>query len=323
MNKKKILITGACGFIGFSLSIFLLKKNYSVTGVDNLNSYYSKSYKKMRLKELLKYKNFDFKKIDITNRQDIFELFNNQNIETIFHFAAQAGVRYSQKSPASYINSNIFGFINILDASKKNKIKNIYYASSSSVYGDQKKYPVKENFILKPKNIYAKSKYLNEVVAEFYSKRSNFNIVGLRFFTVYGKWGRPDMLLFIILKSFFTGKKFELNNNGNHYRDFTYIDDAINLIFLIFKKNTKSKNEIFNICSKNTIYIKKLISDLKKLINIKFININKNNLDVFKTNGDNKKVKELLGFKRSFTKIEKVLPEIISWYKKNKIYKLK
>ncbi len=323
MNKKKILITGACGFIGFSLSIFLLKKNYSVTGVDNLNSYYSKSYKKMRLKELLQYKNFDFKKIDITNRQDIFELFNNQNIETIFHFAAQAGVRYSQKSPASYINSNIFGFINILDASKKNKIKNIYYASSSSVYGDQKKYPVKENFILKPKNIYAKSKYLNEVVAEFYSKRSNFNIVGLRFFTVYGKWGRPDMLLFIILKSFFTGKKFELNNNGNHYRDFTYIDDVINLIFLIFKKNTKSKNEIFNICSKNTIHIKKLISDLKKLINIKFININKNNLDVFKTNGDNKKVKELLGFKRSFTKIEKVLPEIISWYKKKKIYKLK
>ena len=322
MNKKKILITGACGFIGFSLSIFLLKKNYSVTGVDNLNSYYSKSYKKMRLKELLQYKNFNFKKIDITNRQDVFKLFDNQNIETIFHFAAQAGVRYSQKSPASYINSNIFGFINILDASKKNKIKNIYYASSSSVYGDQKKYPVKENFILKPKNIYAKSKFLNEVVAEFYSKRSNFNIVGLRFFTVYGKWGRPDMLLFIILKSFFTGKKFELNNNGNHYRDFTYIDDVINLIFLIFKKNTKSKNEIFNICSKNTIYIKKLIGDLKKLINIKFININKNNLDVFKTNGDNKKVKELLGFKRNFTKIEKVLPEIISWYKKNKIYKL-
>ena len=210
MNKKKILITGACGFIGFSLSIFLLKKNYSVTGVDNLNSYYSKSYKKMRLKELLQYKNFNFKKIDITNRQDVFKLFDNQNIETIFHFAAQAGVRYSQKSPASYINSNIFGFINILDASKKNKIKNIYYASSSSVYGDQKKYPVKENFILKPKNIYAKSKFLNEVVAEFYSKRSNFNIVGLRFFTVYGKWGRPDMLLFIILKSFFTGKKFEL-----------------------------------------------------------------------------------------------------------------
>ena len=131
------------------------------------------------------------------------------------------------------------------------------------------------------------------------------------------------MLLFIILKSFFTGKKFELNNNGNHYRDFTYIDDAINLIFLIFKKKMKSKNEIFNICSKNTIFIKKLIGDLKKLINIKFININKNNLDVFKTNGDNKKVKELLGLKRNFTKIEKVLPEIISWYKKNKIYKLK
>ena len=213
--------------------------------MDNLNSYYSKSYKKMRLKELLQYKNFDFKKIDITNRQDIFELFNNQNIETIFHFAAQAGVRYSQKSPASYINSNIFGFINILDASKKNKIKNIYYASSSSVYGDQKKYPVKENFILKPKNIYAKSKYLNEVVAEFYSKRSNFNIVGLRFFTVYGKWGRPDMLLFIILKSFFTGKKFELNNNGNHYRDFTYIDDAINLIFLIFKKKIQNQKTKF------------------------------------------------------------------------------
>ncbi len=323
MKNKKILVSGACGFIGFSMTIFLLKKKYSVIGIDNLNDYYSNAYKKARLKELKKYKNFFFKKIDISERNKVFNLFKKKKLNTIFHFAAQAGVRYSEVSPRSYLDSNLYGFINILDASEKFKIKKIIYASSSSVYGDQKKYPINEKATLFPKNIYAKSKYLNEVIANFYCKKFKMSIVGLRLFTVYGKWGRPDMLLFIILKAFFTGNKFKLNNNGNHFRDFTYIDDVINIIFLIFKKEKKFKNEIFNICSKNTVLIKKLIYNLKKIINIKYTNISKNKLDMYKTNGDNKKIKNLINFNHNFTKIENVLPDIIDWYKNNKIYKFK
>ena len=144
MKKKLIIVTGSCGFIGFSMSIKLLKKNYSVIGIDNLNDYYSKEYKKIRLKKLKKYKNFSFQKIDLANRSRIFKFFDKRKVEAIFHFAAQAGVRYSQNFPETYINSNIFGFLNILDASVKYKVKNIYYASSSSIYGDQKKYPVKQ-----------------------------------------------------------------------------------------------------------------------------------------------------------------------------------
>lgn len=322
MKKKFILITGACGFIGFSMTIFFLKKNYSVIGIDNINNYYSKKYKLLRLRKLKQYKNFSFRKIDLANRDKLFEFFNKKKIHSIFHFGAQAGVRYSQKFPQTYIDSNIFGFLNILDASVKYKIKNIYYASSSSVYGDQKKYPVQENFKLYPKNIYAKSKYLNELTADFYSKRYNLNLVGLRLFTVYGKWGRPDMLLFIILKSFFLDKKFKLNNHGDHYRDFTHIDDVTNMIYLLFKKKKKYKNEIFNICSNNTIYIRSLITSLKKTINIKYKNISKNNLDVYKTNGDNQKIIKEINYKRKFIKIENILPQIVDWYKKYKIYNL-
>ena len=318
--KKKILITGACGFIGFSLAIFFLKKNFSIFGIDNLINYYSKKYKKLRLAKLSQYKIFSFNKIDIANRKKVFKFFKDNKFDTIFHFAAQAGVRYSQNHPESYLNSNIDGFLNILDAGVKHNVKNIYYASSSSVYGDQKKYPVKENFTLFPNNIYAKTKFLNEIIATFYVKRFKLNLIGLRFFTVYGEWGRPDMLLFIILKSFFTGKKFKLNNRGNHYRDFTYINDVVQLIYSIFVKKIKSKNKIFNICSKNTVHIKKLIKSISQLLKIRYVNVSKNKLDIIKTNGDNAKIIKEIKFKKKFTKIENVLPQIINWYQKYRIY---
>ena len=219
-----------------------------------------------------------------------------------------------------YILSNIYGFINILNASSKNKIKAIYYASSSSVYGDQKKYPVTEKFNLFPKNIYAKTKYLNEQIANFYYKKFRISLVGLRLFTVYGKWGRPDMLLFKIFKSHFKNNSFSLNNSGDHFRDFTHIDDVVKIIYLIHKKKKIYKNEIFNICSKNTIYIKKLVLKIKKIINIKYINIPKNKLEVFKTNGENIKIKNEINY-RKFNKINNVLPDLIKWYEKEKIYK--
>lgn len=320
MKNNKILITGVAGFIGFSQAIFFLKKNYTVLGIDNLNKYYSSKYKKLRLKELKKYKKFFFKKMDISERSKVNNLFKNNNFYYIFHFAAQAGVRYSVINPKEYILSNIYGFINILNASSKNKIKAIYYASSSSVYGDQKKYPVTEKFNLFPKNIYAKTKYLNEQIANFYYKKFGISLVGLRLFTVYGKWGRPDMLLFKIFKSHFKNNSFSLNNSGDHFRDFTHIDDVVKIIYLIHKKKKLYKNEIFNICSKNTIYIKKLVLKIKKIINIKYINIPKNKLEVFKTNGENIKIKNEINY-RKFNKINNVLPDLIKWYEKEKIYK--
>lgn len=318
--KKKILITGVCGFIGYSVSEYYLKKGYKIIGIDNLNSYYSIKYKKLRLKNLLQYNNFKFEKIDLNNRSKIYLLFKKNKINSVFHFAAQAGVRYSQVEPKEYFKCNIKGFINLLDECEKNKINKIIYASSSSVYGEQKKYPVKENFKLKPKNIYAKTKYLNEVIAEFYSKRRKFKIIGLRLFTVYGEWGRPDMLLFKIFKSHFKKNEFRLNNNGNHYRDFTYIKDVLKMIDLISKKKLNYGHNIFNICSKNTIFIKSLIKEINKIILIKFKKIKRNPLDVYKTNGENNKFKKNIE-KINFTKINSVLPKLIEWYEKNKIYK--
>ncbi|RPG99804.1 MAG: NAD-dependent epimerase/dehydratase family protein [Candidatus Pelagibacter sp. TMED118] len=319
MNNK-IFITGVCGFIGYSVSEYYLKKGYKILGIDNLNSYYPIKYKKLRLKNLLKYKNFKFIKIDLNNRAKISPIFKKNKINSVFHFAAQAGVRYSQVEPKEYFKCNIKGFINLLDECEKNKIKKIMYASSSSVYGEQKKYPVKENFKLNPKNIYAKTKYLNEVIAEFYSKRRRVKIVGLRLFTVYGEWGRPDMLLFKIFKSFFSKKEFYLNNNGNHYRDFTYIQDVLKMIDLINKKKLPYNHNIFNICSKSTIYVKSLINEINKIIYIRFKKVKRNPLDVYKTNGENNKfIKNIK--KIHFTKIKSVLPQLIEWYKNNKIYK--
>ncbi len=317
--KKKILVTGVCGFIGFSLGEFYLKKGYQIIGIDNLNSYYSSKYKKKRLRILKKFENFKFKEVDISNKKKIFNIFKTNKVETLFHFAAQAGVRYSQTNPKDYYYSNIVGFINVLDGCEKYKINNIIYASSSSVYGEQKKYPVKENIKISPKNIYAKTKFLNELIAKFYAKRRKVVIIGLRLFTVYGEWGRPDMLLFKIFKSHFKKTSFSLNNNGNHYRDFTYIHDVLNMIDLIYKKKLKTDHYIFNICSKNTIFVKKLIKYINKVMDIKYRIIKRNPLDVYKTNGDNSKFIKKFG-KIKNTNIFLILPKLIKWYKENKIY---
>ena len=219
----RIFISGAAGFIGFSLAKSLLSSNdkIDVYGIDNFDNYYSKKIKKLRIKELKKFKNFKFTNLDITKRNKVFSYFKKKKFTHIVNLAAQAGVRYSQINPKKYLDVNIFGFINIIDACLINKPRVFLYASSSSVYGDLKKLPAKEIDHLRPINVYAMSKQTNEIIAKFYSNYYNMNFVGLRYFTVYGEWGRPDMFLFKLYKAFHLKNYFYLNNSGNHKRDFT------------------------------------------------------------------------------------------------------
>jgi len=311
----KILITGVAGFIGFHLTQNLLKKKIKVIGIDNINNYYSPKLKKLRLEKLKKNKNFIFYKKDITkfiNLEKIFQ--DNKNIFVIYHFAAQAGVRYSVVNPKKYFQSNIIGFFNILQCCKKYKIKKLFYASSSSVYGDLKKFPLDERLNTKPKNFYALSKKINEDMAEIYSKLYKFTAVGLRFFTVFGEYGRPDMFIFKLLKCSFKKKIFKLNNFGNHIRDFTYIKDAINLVTRI-KAENKNSNQIFNVCTNRPLHLKKIlriISNYIKLPKIKQLNLQK--ADILKTHGNNAKILKNTGFNK-FTDINEAIKNTISWFK--------
>jgi len=321
-----ILITGCAGFIGFHLTEFLSKKykKSKIIGFDNINNFYSPILKKMRIKELKKNKNFYFKKIDLENKKKIENIFKRNKIKTVIHLAAQAGVRDSLKMPNSYFKSNFIGFMNIVNVSNNNKVKKFIFASSSSVYGDKKKFPLKENMNISPKNIYSATKKINEDIANDLSKISNMKMIGLRFFTVYGKFGRPDMFIFKFLNSLLNNKKFYLYNKGNHYRDYTHIDDVVNIIFSLIKKKITKKFQIFNICSNNPIDLNKLVKFISNFANIKpkIIKKKRNSIEVLKTHGDNKKI---LGFlKIKLTKnIFFELPTIIQWYKKKQIWKLK
>lgn len=322
----RILITGVAGFIGFSLAknMLLTNKKLEIYGLDNFDNYYSKKIKNLRIGELKKFKKFKFSKIDITERQEIINYCKNKKFTHIVHLAAQAGVRFSELQPKKYLDNNIFGFINLIDACLPNKPKSVVYASSSSVYGDLKQLPAMESQSLNPINIYAMSKKLNEIIAKFSSNYYKINFIGLRYFTVYGEWGRPDMFLFKLFKAFHLKKTFFLNNSGNHYRDFTYINDVVEFTKrIIFKKNFKNRNLIFNICSNNPVKITKIIDFFKK--NIGKVNIKKikrNKLDVKDTHGSNKAVKLFTKFNK-FTNYQNGILNSYDWYKKNKIYKFK
>ena len=316
----QILITGAAGFIGFNLSKYLLENSkFKIFGVDNFNTYYSKSLKKDRIKELKKFHNFRFEKIDITNKKKLDIFFKKKKVSLIINLAAQAGVRYSLIKPTEYVDNNVLGFYNIISAAKKFKVKRIIYASSSSVYGDSVIFPLSEKQKIKPKNIYALSKKINEEMADVFSEQFKIYFVGLRFFTVYGEWGRPDMFMMKYLQSSFnSSKKFYLNNFGNHIRDFTYIDDVCEIIKrLILSKNKKKYHQFFNICSNNPLNLSKIINQINKLT-FKKPRIFKRSLqkaDVIKTHGSNKKILSKIG-KMKFTKIEIGLEKTLDWFKK-------
>jgi UDP-glucuronate 4-epimerase len=314
-----ILITGSAGFIGFHLSKKFLSKGYRVVGIDNLNHYYDVNLKKKRLSILRKYKNFLFHKIDLTDGKKIKKIFDKYKIETVINLAAQAGVRYSIENPNAYIKSNLEGFFNILEHSKNYKVKKFFYASSSSVYGSNKKLPFSEEDIVKnPISLYAATKLSNEILSESYSKMFKMNIVGLRFFTVYGPWGRPDMALFKFTEKILSNKKLEVYNYGKMLRDFTYVDDITESIFRLFKIKKLLKHEIFNIGNNSPVKLMDFILMIEKVIGVKgkykFLPLQ--NGDVKSTYSDSKKLFRTIKFKPS-TKLMDGIKSFVRWYLKN------
>ena len=233
----KILVTGAAGFIGSALCIRLLQRGDDVIGVDNLNDYYDVQLKQARLNRLFDYTNFTFKKLDIANQAEVQQLFQEQGVNKVMHLAAQAGVRYSITHPDTYINSNIVGFMNILEGCRHHKVEHLAYASSSSIYGANTRMPfsIHDN-VDHPVSLYAATKKANELMAHTYSHLYQLPTTGLRFFTVYGPWGRPDMSAFMFTKNIIEGKPINVFNYGNHRRDFTYIDDIIEGVIRVVDK---------------------------------------------------------------------------------------
>ena len=321
-EQKKILVTGHLGFIGFHIAKSLLEEGHSIMGIDSLNSYYSKRLKLSRGKILNKLDPKYNNKIEDLSESKIIKEIKSFNPEIIINLAAQAGVRHSLKKPDDYIRNNINSFLNILSYAKNHEVEKIIYASTSSVYGGNKDFPFSEKDITdNPLQFYAVTKKTNELMAHAYNNLYKINFIGLRFFTVYGPWGRPDMSLFKFTKSILENKPIDLFNMGNHTRDFTYIDDLQRAIKLItFKKNKYLKNsfsEIYNIGGKNPITLKKYVSLIEKNLGIKakknYLPLQKG--DVEKTIADVSKIKKHYGFTPNVD-INDGIKSFIDWYRK-------
>ena len=329
---KKILVTGAAGFIGFSVCKKLLDLGVEVYGLDNLNDYYDPRLKLARLEFLTK-KNMPFSKIDLADANELKSVFNSFKPNIVINLAAQAGVRYSLENPHAYLNSNIIGFLNILENSKSHSIEHFIYASSSSVYGLNKVFPFSErDNVDHPVSLYAASKKSNELIAHSYSHIFRLPCTGLRFFTVYGPWGRPDMALYIFTKKILADEPIDVFGFGKMKRDFTYIDDIVEgIIGLIEKKphgnttwtgsdpdpsSSSAPWEIYNIGNNKPTELEYFISLIEKNLGKKAI---KNYLeiqagDVEETSADISRLNKLTGFIPS-TRIEEGIPKFISWYK--------
>jgi UDP-glucuronate 4-epimerase len=331
----KILVTGAAGFIGYHLVKSLVEANYKVIGLDNINDYYSTNLKFDRLKELGIYKdsakdflslsnsslfqNFKFIRMNLEDRENLPKLFKDQKFDVVCNLAAQAGVRYSIENPETYIDSNIVGFLNILECCRIHNIKKLVYASSSSVYGNNEKIPFEEKDNTdKPISLYAASKKSNELMAHTYSHLFKLNTVGLRFFTVYGSWGRPDMAYYLFTKAIFNNIPINVYNNGNLSRDFTHINDIVIGIksALFSDSSTKKDYELYNIGNNNPVLLSKFIQIIEKIIAKSAIKIMlpMQDGDVKITWASISKIKEEYNFKNNIS-IEDGLEEFINWYK--------
>ena len=317
----KILITGAAGFIGSHVARYFAKKKYKIYGLDSISDYYDKKLKLDRLKWIGK-KNFIFYQLDLKDKKSLDNFFSSRKIDLIIHLAAQPGVIYSMENPFSYIDNNIRAYLNLLEAAKKNKILNIIYASSSSVYGNSSKVPFGENDNLnKPLTVYAATKIADEHISYAYSNLYSMNFIGLRFFTVYGPWGRPDMSPYIFTKKILSNKEIVLFDKGNGKRDFTYIDDivlSINKIVEAFiKKKKLPRNEVYNIGNGRPIKIIKFLSIIQNVLKIKFKTINKapRVADMKLTFSDNSKFYKHYKFMPKISVNEGVI-KFINWYKK-------
>ena len=270
-KNESILITGAAGFIGYFLAKRLLEEGYRVIGLDNMNDYYDPRLKEERLRLLEPYDRFTFIKGDIADKQAITDIFEKYRPDIVVNLAAQAGVRYSLVNPDAYIQSNIIGFYNILEACRHYPVKHLVYASSSSVYGANKKVPFEESdFVDHPVSLYAATKKSNELMAYTYSHLYDIPATGLRFFTVYGPLGRPDMAYFGFANKHFAGEPIRIFNNGDFendlYRDFTYIDDIIEGVYRIMKKPPigKDPHKVFNIGNNQPVKLMEFIATLEK-----------------------------------------------------------
>ena len=338
----KIFITGSSGFIGFHLSKKMVAENYKVIGIDNINDYYDPNLKLARLNEL----NIDtsdivynqeiqgditFIKLDIKDLDAMKNLFKKYKFDYVVNLAAQAGVRYSLINPHSYVDNNITGFLNILECCRAFPVEHLVFASSSSVYGLSEEIPFNENNSTDhPLAMYAASKKANEMMAHSYAHLFNIPSTGLRFFTVYGPWGRPDMALFIFTKNILEGKKIDLFNFGNHIRDFTYIDDIIEPILRLINKPPKNNNKtrtndpsessapfkIYNIGNNNPKklmeFVKAIESKLNKKAKINLKPLQKG--DVYETYADTNKLLQATRYK-SKTDIDKGIGNFIDWFR--------
>ena len=238
---NNVLVTGAAGFIGYHLSKRLLEEGCSVTGIDNLNSYYDVGLKAARLDIIKHFKKFSFLKEDISNKEAVEKIFGSKRFDVVVNLAAQAGVRYSLENPHAYIDANIVGFVNLLECCRHNRIKHLVFASSSSVYGANTKMPFSVHHnVDHPVSLYAASKKANELMAHAYSHLYGLSCTGLRFFTVYGPWGRPDMALFLFTRAILEGEPVKVFNHGKMQRDFTYIDDIIEGVVRVMARSPEA-----------------------------------------------------------------------------------
>lgn len=314
-SNEAILVTGSAGFIGFHLSKRLLETGYAVVGVDNLNPYYDVNLKRARLDILKSHENFSFYELDIQDLQGLKDIFKEHRVTKICNLAAQAGVRYSLENPFSYQKSNIEGFLNLLELAKKYKVSNFVYASSSSVYGKNRKSPYSvEDRVDNPISLYAATKKANELMAHAYSHLFEIPCTGLRYFTVYGPWGRPDMALFLFTDAILKKRPINVYNYGEMRRDFTYIDDIIDGTIRAIERPVPY--EIFNLGNSDSVGLLDFIHVIEEELGQE---AEKNMMplqpgDVAETVADIRRSRELLGFNPR-TPLREGIQKFISWYR--------
>jgi len=329
---RKVLVTGAAGFIGYHLSERLVSDGQEVTGLDNLNDYYDINLKVARLNRLETKRNFSFKKLDLTDRDSIAKLFADEGFDVVINMAAQAGVRYSLTNPHAYTSSNIEGFLNILEGCRINRVKHLVFASSSSVYGANTKIPFSVHHnVDHPLSLYAATKKANELMAHTYSTLYGLPCTGLRFFTVYGPWGRPDMALFIFTKAIIEGRPIDVFNFGKMQRDFTYIDDVIEGVVRVMQRipkpnpqwsgtnsdaaSSQSPYRLYNIGHNQPVALTRFIEVLEQCLGRKaqmnFLPLQPGDVPV--TYADVEDLMKDVGFKPS-TPIEQGIRKFTEWY---------
>lgn len=311
-----ILVTGAAGFIGFHLCKRLTDLGHNVSGLDNLNSYYDLNLKLGRLEKLGS--SFDFTKCDLCNRDALESLFKKGEFDVVCNLAAQAGVRYSFENPYEYVQSNVVGFLNLIDLSRRYKVRHFVYASSSSVYGNSNEVPFKESDRTdSPESIYAATKKENEMIAHVFSSQWNLATTGLRFFTVYGPWGRPDMAPFLFLKSILEGKAIKVFNNGNLSRDFSYIDDIIEGVIRVVDSNPQDGSyRIYNIGNSSPVRLMDFIHTIEDVTGLEAVKVfvPMQQGDVFTTYADTSALAQDFNF-RPNTPLKVGIEAFYNWYK--------